>query len=106
MAKRLLISRPLGDDVTLVWATLLDTLGPGDLLRQHPGSVIIWFSAIGYPAPGMAVISFFSAGAFGAARTERLPDGAWRVAVQKRGPPEGGPRKEGRSEDRLLHRAS
>jgi hypothetical protein len=80
-AKRLPIAGPLGDDVTLVSATLVDTLGPGELIRQHPGSAILWLSAIGYPAPGMAVIRLSGTGSFGAARVERLSNGGWHVAA-------------------------
>ena len=85
MAKRLAITGPLGDDVTLVSATLLDSIGPGELLRQHRGSAVVWLSAIGYPASGMAVI-VASGGGTGAARLERQADGRWRVTARAHHP--------------------
>ena len=80
-ATRLSISAPLGDDVTFVSATVIDSVVPSEMLRPYPpGSEIVTLSAPGYPAPRMAVVAFAAGTGFGAARVERQTDGRWRVA--------------------------
>jgi hypothetical protein len=85
----LAIAGPLGDDITFVSTTLLDMVAPSELLRRHPGSDIVWLTAPGYPAPGIAVITFDEVRGSGAARMERGKDGRWRVAASVWHPQEG-----------------
>jgi hypothetical protein len=73
----------LGEDVTVASATLLDMVAPGGLLRGgQPDTAIFSFSAPGFLAPHMAVVTYESTSATGAARVERRPDGRWRVVAQ------------------------
>jgi hypothetical protein len=79
--RRLAIDGPLGDDVILVSATLVDSMAPGELLRQYPaGSEIVTLSAPVYPGARVAAMAFAAGADAGAARLEREMDGRWRVA--------------------------
>ena len=82
------IAGALGDDITVVSPTLLDMVAPSELLRSHPGSDILWLTAPGYPAPGIAVITFDDLRGSGAARIERGEGGRWRVAASAWHPPD------------------
>jgi len=61
-------------------AAVLDSIRPVELSRQHTGSTVVWLTAVGYPAPRMAVLAFWSGGR-GVARLVRQADGQWKVAA-------------------------
>lgn len=74
-------SGPLGDDVLYISATLIDFMPLNELLAQHPGGMVVTFSAPAHVAAGVAVIVYQELGrGYTAARLAQASDGRWRVA--------------------------